>query len=186
MTKSFSARRWAEEERRLFEEYWIEEERAEEERRWRIEEERAEEESAEEELDESINPPSSAPRRLYPMVDKDGNLTAVEARPHRRAFVPWWMPIIYFSECGEKPGDAPHLTMPDIGQKLLPFILPRKDREVVAGDLAEDFRRYATERGRLYALCLFWWDFGGLCIRHFGPTALITAIGALLRQKLGL
>ena len=70
---------------------------------------------------------------------------------------------------GDEPNDVPDIA-----------------RAAVAGDLAEDFRRYATERGRLYALCLFWWDFGGLCIRHFGPTALITAIGALLRQKLGL
>jgi hypothetical protein len=45
------------------------------------------------------------------------------------------------------------LTTPDIGQKLLPFILPRKLREAVEGDLAEDFRTYATKWGRRYALC---------------------------------
>jgi hypothetical protein len=38
----------------------------------------------------------------------------------------------------------PDADLPDIGQKLLPFIVPKKLRANVAGDLAEDFRDYAT------------------------------------------
>jgi hypothetical protein len=82
----------------------------------------------------------------------------------------------------DEPAD---LVMPDIGQKLLPFILAKKLRAAVAGDLAEDFRTYATKWGRPYALRWLWWELGGLCIRRFGPTAFITGIGVWLRQKLG-
>jgi hypothetical protein len=77
------------------------------------------------------------------------------------------------------------LNMPEIGQKLLPFILPRKLRAAVAGDLAEDFRTYATRWGRPYALRWLWWELAGLCIRRFGPSAIITAVGLWCRQKLG-
>jgi hypothetical protein len=118
-------------------------------------------------------------------LDKDGKVTIIEAKPYGVAVVPRWLSILYASEFGEKPDDAPHLTMPDIGQKLLPFILPRKLRAAVAGDLAEDFRTYATQWGRPYALRWLWWELGGLCIRRFGPTAIITAVGLWFRQKLG-
>ncbi len=76
-----------------------------------------------------------------------------------------------------KTGDLAHLIMPDIGQKLLPFILPKKLRAAVAGDLAEDFHSYAAQWGRPYALGWLWWELAGLCIRRFGPTAIITAVG---------
>jgi hypothetical protein len=77
------------------------------------------------------------------------------------------------------------LTMPELGQKLLPFILPKKLRAAVAGDLAEDFRTFATKWGRPYALRWLWWELSGLFIRRFGPTAIITAVGMWFRQKLG-
>jgi len=83
------------------------------------------------------------------------------------------------------PDDAAHLIIPEIGQKLLPFILPKKLRAAVAGDLAEDFRTFATQWGRPYAVRWLWWELGGLCIRRFGPTAVISAIGVWFRQKLG-
>ena len=69
---------------------------------------------------------------------------------------------------GDEPNDVPDIA-----------------RAAVAGDLAEDFRTYATQRGRRYALTWLWWELGGLCIRRFGPTAIITAIGVWLRQKIG-
>ena len=84
-----------------------------------------------------------------------------------------------------KPEEAADLTMPEIGQKLLPYIVPRKLRAAVAGDLAEDFRTYATRWGRPYALRWVWWELAGLCIRRFGPTSIITAVGVWFRQKLG-
>ena len=77
------------------------------------------------------------------------------------------------------------LTMPDLGQKLLPFMLHKKLRAAVAGDLAEDFRTFATKWGRPYALRWLWWELSGLFIRRFGPTAIITAVGMWFRQKLG-
>jgi hypothetical protein len=82
-------------------------------------------------------------------------------------------------------GRRPDLNMPEISQKFLPFILPRKLRAAVAGDLAEDFRTYATQWGRPYAVRWLWWELGGLCIRRFGPTAIITTIGVWFRQKIG-
>jgi hypothetical protein len=84
-----------------------------------------------------------------------------------------------------KPDDAQGLIMPEIGQRLLPFILPKRLREAVAGDLAEDFTAYAIKWGRPYALRWLWWELGGLCIRRFGPTAIITAVAMWCRQKLG-
>jgi hypothetical protein len=84
-----------------------------------------------------------------------------------------------------KPSDEALLIMPEIGQQLLPFILPKKLRAAMAGDLAEDFRTFAAQWGRPYALRWLWWELGGLCIRRFGPTAIITAIGIWFRQKFG-
>ncbi len=86
----------------------------------------------------------------------------------------------------EKLDDASHLIMPDIAETLLPFILPKKLRAAVAGDLAEDFHTYAAQWGRSYALWWLWWELGALCIRRFGPTAIMTAVGMWFRQKLGL
>lgn len=77
------------------------------------------------------------------------------------------------------------LAMPELGQKLLPFILPKKLRAAVAGDLAEDFQTFATKWGRPYALRWLLWELSGLFIRRFGPTAIITAVGMWFRQKLG-
>jgi hypothetical protein len=119
------------------------------------------------------------------LLDKDGKVTIIDAKPYGVAVVPRWLSILATSECGEKPDDAPHLTMPDVGQKLLPFILPKKLRTAVGGDLAEDFRTYAAQWGRPYALRWLWWELGALCIRRFGPTAIITAIGVWFRQKIG-
>jgi hypothetical protein len=76
-------------------------------------------------------------------------------------------------------------TLPDIGQKLLPFIVPRKLRDNVFGDLAEDFRTYAMKWGRSYALRWLSWELACLTVRRFGPTAIITAVGMWFRQKLG-
>jgi hypothetical protein len=141
-------------------------------------------------------------RQLYlfdlSSVDEHCNLTLLEAKdygmrqPGSQGFAwnqsvvealkgrsrPWRLII-------DEPNHALHFTMPNIGQKLLPFILPRKLRAAVAGDLAEDFRTYATQWGRPYALRWLWWELGGLCIRRFGLTAIITAVGAWFRQKLG-
>lgn len=77
------------------------------------------------------------------------------------------------------------LNLPEIGQKLLPFILPKKLRANVAGDLAEDFRTYATRWGRPYALRWLWWELAGVCIHRFGPSAIITGVGLWFRQKIG-
>jgi hypothetical protein len=119
---------------------------------------------------------------------KDGKLTFVEAKHHEMSvehILPRQFLIRGVSDYFAKPDDAPHVVMPEIGQKLLPFILPKKLRVAVAGDLAEDFRTLATQWGRPYALRWLWWELGGLCIRRFGPTAIITAVGMWFRQKLG-
>ena len=119
---------------------------------------------------------------------KDGNLILVEAKHHglsAQHMVPREFLIRGVSDNAAKPDDAPNLTIPEFGQQLLPFILPKKLRAAVAGDLAEDFRTLATRWGRPYALRWLWWELGGLCIRRFGPTAIITAIGVWFRQKLG-
>ena len=55
----------------------------------------------------------------------------------------------------------------------------------MAGDLAEDFRTVANQWGRPYTLRWLWWELGGLCFRHFGRTAIITAVAMSFRQKLG-
>jgi len=94
-------------------------------------------------------------------------------------------PTIPFGTVGSKSDDPADLTMPEIGQKLLPFIVPKKLRDAVTGDLTEDFRTFATRWGRSYALRWLWWELAGLCIRRFGPTAIITTVGVWFRQKLG-
>jgi hypothetical protein len=82
-----------------------------------------------------------------------------------------------------KPGD---LIMPEIVLKLVPLIVSRKLRDSVIGDLGEDFRTFAAEWRRPYALRLLCWELAALCIRRFGPTALVMGIGAWFRQKLRL
>jgi hypothetical protein len=84
-----------------------------------------------------------------------------------------------------RPDDPAYLIIPEIALKLLPFFVPKKLRAAVAGDLAEDFRTYGAQWGRPYALRWLWWELAGLCIRRFGPTAIITAIGMWFHQKLG-
>jgi hypothetical protein len=84
-----------------------------------------------------------------------------------------------------KSDDPADLVMPEIGLKLLPFIVPKKLRENVGGDLDEDFRTYAAHWGRPYALRWLWWELAGLCIRRFGPSAIIMGIGVWFRQKIG-
>jgi hypothetical protein len=116
--------------------------------------------------------------------DKAGKLTVVELK-HHGMLPEHILPQEFLFHYLAKLDDSPHLTMPEIGQKLLPFILPKKLRAAVAGDLAEDFRAFATKWGRPYALRWLWWELGGLCIRRFGPTAIITAVGMWFRQKLG-
>jgi hypothetical protein len=93
-----------------------------------------------------------------------------------------------FSALGEiaKLDDPTDLIMPEIAEKLLPFILPRKLRVAVVGDLAEDFHTYSGRWGRRYALRWLWWEIAQLCIRRFGPTVIVMGISAWFRQKLGL
>jgi hypothetical protein len=120
--------------------------------------------------------------------EKDCNLIFVEAKHagvSAQHIVPRELFIRGVSDNAATPDDAPNLIIPEFGQKLLPFILPKKLRAAVAGDLAEDFRTLATQWGRSYALRWLWWELGGLCIRRFGPTTIITAIGLWFRQKLG-
>ena len=122
------------------------------------------------------------------LESKDGKLSIVEAKHHAMSaehILPRELLIRGVSDYVAKPEDASHLIMPDIGQRLLPFILPKKLRAAVAGDLAEDFRTFATQWGRPYALRWLWWELSGLFIRRFGPTAIITAVGMWFRQKLG-
>jgi len=76
--------------------------------------------------------------------------------------------------------------IPEIGLRILPFIVPKKLRDAVTGDLTEDFRTFAARWGRSYALRWLWWELAGLCIRRFGPTAIGMGIAAWVRQKLGL
>ena len=122
----------------------------------------------------------------------DGTLTLVQSK-HKLPQLVWFHQSDAYVDhwkahatVSEEPDDELGLTLPDIAQKLLPFIVPKKLRANVTGDLAEDFRTYATQWGRPYALRWLWWELGGLCIRRFGPTAFITGIGVWLRQKLGL
>jgi hypothetical protein len=119
---------------------------------------------------------------IYPF-----NLTVLEAKHHVMSIehlLPRELLIPGVSDYAQKPDDA-SLIMPEIGHKLLPFILPKKLRAAVAGDLAEDFRTFATQWGRPYALRWLCWEIGGLCIRRFGPIGIVTAVVMWFRQKLG-
>jgi hypothetical protein len=75
--------------------------------------------------------------------------------------------------------------VPELGQKLLPFLLPRKLRDAVAGDLAQDFQGYLAKFGRTYAVRWYWWELGRLCISRLSPTAIVAAIAFWLRRKIG-
>jgi hypothetical protein len=76
-------------------------------------------------------------------------------------------------------------TVPELGQKLLPFLLPRKLRDAAAGDLEEDFKIYLAKFGRTYAVRLYWWDVGSLCVSRLRPTAIVTALAFWLRRATG-
>jgi hypothetical protein len=76
-------------------------------------------------------------------------------------------------------------TVPELGQKLLPFLLPRKLRDAVAGDLAQDFQSYVAKFGRTYAVRWYWWELGWLCVSRLSPTAIAGAIAFWLRRKIG-
>jgi hypothetical protein len=130
--------------------------------------------------------PSGPP---YPVGSADGKTTTVEVvrglepvrtrggrKRKRRAVVPERFVRAHF---------ALSTAPPEVALKLLPFIVSRKLRDAVEGDLAEEFRKHAARRGRPYALGVLWWDIAGLCICRLGPTAIITAIAASCRQKLG-
>jgi hypothetical protein len=88
------------------------------------------------------------------------------------AVVPERVVRAFFSRSNvARPIDPAHVMIPEIGLQILPFIVPRKLRDAVTGDLTEDFRTFAVRWGRPYALRWLWWELGGLCIRRFGPTA---------------
>ena len=76
-------------------------------------------------------------------------------------------------------------TVPELGQKLLPFLLPRKLRDAVAGDLAQDFQGYVAKFGRTYAVRWYWWELGRLCVSRLTPTAIVASIAFWLRRKFG-
>jgi hypothetical protein len=111
--------------------------------------------------------------------------TTVEMK--HRAVVPERLVKEYFSVSSNlaRPDDLANVIIPEIGLKLLPFIVPKKLRDAVTGDLTEDFRTFAAQWGRSYALRVLWWELAGLCIRRFGPTAIVMGIGVWVRQKLG-
>jgi hypothetical protein len=116
--------------------------------------------------------------------------TIVEVKHHGRsvglAVVPERVVRAFFSRSNvARPIDPAHVMIPEIGLKILPFIVPRELRDAVTGDLTEDFLTYAGRWGRSYALRWLWWELAGLCIRRFGPTAIVMGIGAWFRQKLG-
>jgi hypothetical protein len=81
--------------------------------------------------------------------------------------------------------DVEIASIPGFGVKLVPFLVTRKLRETVAGDLEEDFRTFATKWGRPYALKWLCWELGGLFLRRFGPTSIIAGIAMWFRQKFG-
>jgi hypothetical protein len=116
--------------------------------------------------------------------------TTVEVKRHGRsvglAVVPERFVRVVFLSNVARPIDPAHVMILEIGLKFLPFIVPKKLRDAVTGDLTEEFRTYAARWGRSYALRWLWWELAGLCIRRFGPTAIGTGIAAWVRQKLGL
>jgi hypothetical protein len=116
--------------------------------------------------------------------------TTVEVKRHGRsvglAVVPERFVRVVFLSNVARPIDPAHVMIPEIGLKFLPFIVPKKLRDAVTGDLTEEFRTYAARWGRSYALRWLLWELARLCIRRFGPTAIGMGIAAWVRQKLGL
>jgi hypothetical protein len=116
--------------------------------------------------------------------------TTVEVKRHGRsvglAVVPERFDRVVFLSNVARPIDPAHVMIPEIGLKFLPFIVPKKLRDAVTGDLTEDFRTFAARWGRSSALRWLWWELAGLCVRRFGPTAIGMGIAAWVRQKLGL
>jgi hypothetical protein len=76
-------------------------------------------------------------------------------------------------------------AVPELAQKLVPFLLPRKLRDAVAGDLAEDFQRYVAKFGRTYAVRWYWWELGRLCVSRLSVTAIVVSIAFWLKRKIG-
>jgi hypothetical protein len=76
-------------------------------------------------------------------------------------------------------------SVPELGGKLLPFLLPRKNRIPIAGDLAEEFREYVARWGRPYAVMWFWWEIFNLAICRFSLLPIATAVAVWLRWSLG-
>ena len=85
----------------------------------------------------------------------------------------------------DKNSKSDNAGIPNFGLKLVPFLVPRKLRDPVIGDLEEDFRKYATLWGRPYALIWLYWELGGLFLSRFGPKAIIVGIAMWVRQKFG-
>jgi hypothetical protein len=92
----------------------------------------------------------------------------------------------------DKPGQsvfAPLLTnvgIPDFGLKLVPFLVPRKLRDEVAGHLEEEFRKHAARWGRPYAMKSLCWDLVGLFLHRFAPASIIAGVAMWFRHKIGL
>ena len=133
-------------------------------------------------------------QRIYGFSDvayeeKDGTITIIEAKHHGNSpehIIPSMLPIRRLRSLQGMPDIANQPDLPEWGEKLLPFLLPRKLRDAVTGDLTEDFRTYAARWGRPYALRWLWWELACLAVRRFGPAGVITAVAMWFRQKLGL
>lgn len=79
-----------------------------------------------------------------------------------------------------------NVAIPDLGLKLLPFLVSKKLRDAVTGDLTEDFRTYATKWGRPYALKWLCWEIAVLGVKRFSLLALVSAAALWLRRKAGM
>jgi len=89
------------------------------------------------------------------------------------------------SERDNKPDGVVDYTVPELGQKLLPFLLPKKLRDAVVGDLAQDFQAYAAKFGRTYAVRWYWWELSWLCLSRFKFAAIVAPVAFWLRRKVG-
>ena len=56
--------------------------------------------------------------------------------------------------------------VPQAAEKLLPFLLPRKLRKVIPGDLSEEFQQYRARYGRRYAVRWYWFQIVDLVVRR--------------------
>jgi hypothetical protein len=78
--------------------------------------------------------------------------------------------------------------VPSAGQMLLPFLLPKKLRQTVPGDLQEEFEQYSAMYGEKYAIIWYWWQVGGIAIQALllcggigWAVWIVQKIGALVR-----